>query len=380
VPWREVSTVSLREEFVHLASAEGASVRALCRRFGVSPTTAYKWLGRFEREGAAGLADRSRRPRTSPTRTPGELEAAVLALRDEHPAWGGRKLAARLAALGQRPVPHPNTVTAILRRHGRLEPAECAKRRAWERFERAAPNELWQADFKGHFALGASGARCHPLTVLDDHSRFCLGLEACADERGETVRERLVAIFRRYGLPDRMLMDNGAPFGAGAAGAWTPLTVWLLRLGIGVGHGRPYHPQTQGKEERFHRTLKAELLQGRVHGDLAAAQRALDAWRDVYNLVRPHEACGLRPPASRYAPSARAFPEALPPIEYGPGETVRKVQAKGEVWLRGRPYRVPDAFRGEPVALRPTERDGVLAAFFLRQEIARIELRRPAED
>jgi transposase InsO family protein len=371
--------MSLREEFVHLARAEGASVRALCRRFGVSPTTAYKWLGRFAREGAAGLADRSRRPRRSPTRTPGELEAAVLALRDAHPAWGGRKLAARLRALGADAVPHPNTVTAILRRHGRLEPAESAKRRAWERFERAAPNQLWQMDFKGHFALGACGVRCHPLTVLDDHSRFCLGLEACPDERWETVRERLVALFRRYGLPDRMLMDNGAPFGAGPAGAWTPLTVWLLRLGIGVGHGRPYHPQTQGKDERFHRTLKAEVLQGRAHGDLAAAQAAFAAWRDVYNCQRPHEACGLLPPASRYAPSARPFPEPPPPIEYGPGDLVRKVQAKGEVWLRGRPYRVGDAFRGQPVALRPTDEAGVLAAFYVRQEIARVDPRQPAE-
>jgi len=240
MPWREVSVVSLREEFVALARAEGANVRALCRRYGVGPATAYKWLGRFAREGPDGLRDRSRRPHGCPARTPAETEAAVLAVRDAHPAWGGRKIAARLAALGVAEVPHPNTVTAILRRSGRLAPAAAGPPAAWRRFERAAPNELWQLDFKGHFALGASGARCHPLTALDDHSRFCVALAACPDERGETVRAHLTAAFRRYGLPDRLVMDNGSPWGGGGPEQpYTPLTVWLLRLGIGVGHGRP---------------------------------------------------------------------------------------------------------------------------------------------
>ena len=378
MPWQEMSTMSLRWEFVMLAQAEGANIRELCRRFGISPETGYKWLDRYRRDGPPGLVDQSRRPHRSPTQTSAELEAVVVALRDAHPVWGGRKLAARLAAMGHDPVPHPNTITRILRRHGRLAPAS-ATPRAWTRFEHAAPNQLWQMDFKGHVALGAGGGRCHPLTVLDDHSRFALGLEACGDEAGATVQTRLTAIFRRYGLPDRILSDNGGPWGAGGR-PYTWLTVWLLRLGIGVSHGRAGHPQTQGKEERFHRTLKAEVLQGRVYPDMPAAQRAFDAWRDVYNLERPHEACGLAPPASRYQPSARPFPEVLPPIEYDPDDLVRKVQDKGEIWLRGRPYLVGDAFRRLPVAVRPTAEDGVLAVFFLRHQVAVIPLDHPAED
>ena len=233
-------------------------MRELCRRFGISPTTGYKWLERFRVGGEAGLSDRPRRPQHSPGRTGSEIEEMVLKVRDTHPAWGGRKLRAWLSARGHELLPSPSTITAILRRHGRIDPSEGAKHRAWQRFEHLEPNQLWQMDFKGHFAM--LEGRCHPLTVLDDHSRFSLGLEACGDERTQTVQQRLTRIFRRYGLPERMVMDNGAPWGHDADHHHTPLTVWLLRLGISVSHGRPYHPQTQGKDERFHRTLKAEVF------------------------------------------------------------------------------------------------------------------------
>src|SRR5205807_4484324 len=151
----------------------------------------------------------------------------------------------------------------------------------FERFERAAPNELWQMDYKGHFATRAG--RCHPLTVVDDHSRYAVGLRACGDERGGTVQAELTAIFRQYGLPERMLMDNGSPWGSDALHRHTWLTVWLLELGVAVSHGRPYHPQTQGKDERFHRTLTAEVIGRRAFADLAECQRRFDAWRVVYN-------------------------------------------------------------------------------------------------
>ena len=195
MPWSEVSIMDQREEFVRLARLEGRNMRALCRRYGVSPTTGYTWLRRYEAEGRDGLADRSRRPHRSPGETAPEIEAAVLALRDAHPAWGGRKLRQRLLRLGVAAVPAISTITEILRRHGRLEDDAVARHRGFQRFEHDAPNDLWQMDFKGHFAL-ASG-RCHPLTVLDDHSRFALGLEACADQRSATVQDRLTAVFRR---------------------------------------------------------------------------------------------------------------------------------------------------------------------------------------
>ncbi len=376
MPWQEVSTMSLRREFVVLAQHEMVNMRLLCRRFGISPKTGYKWVRRFGEAGGLGLVDRSRRPRHSPHRTRPALEAAVLALRAVHRAWGGRKLQHRLQTLGHEAVPSPSTITAILRRHGRLDPAEAAKHTPWQRFEHEAPNRLWQMDFKGHLPL-TRGGRCHPLTVLDDHSRYALCLQACANEQGLTVHGALTATFRRYGLPDGVLADNGPPWGADGGHAYTVLGVWLLRLGIQVRHGRPAHPQTQGKEERFHRTLNVEVLKGHVFHDLRHCQQAFDAWRPVYNSQRPHESLQMATPASRYTPSARPFPEHVPPIEYGPADCVRKVQNKGEIYYRGRVFQIGKAFHGYPVALRPSLLDGLMEVYFCQQRITHIDLRAP---
>ncbi|WP_165076172.1 IS481 family transposase [Paludisphaera rhizosphaerae] len=372
MPWKDVSLMSLRLEFVTLAAAEGANVRELCRRYGVSPKTAYKWIARFREGGADALVDRSRRPAASPDRTPEAIEAEVLRLHDKHSAWGGRKLRKRLIELGRRDVPAPSTITEILRRHGRL--AEAPAPTAFVRFEHDAPNRLWQMDFKGHFAIAAG--RCHPLTVLDDHSRFALGLFACDDERDATVRGRLTTLFRRYGLPERILCDNGSPWGTVVTPQrHTALGVWLLKLGVGVSHGRAYHPQTQGKIERFHRTLKAEVLQGRDFDDLAMCQRRFDPWRDVYNHERPHEALDLEVPASRYRISERPFPESPPVWEYGPTDAVRKVSDDGTISFKGRESTLSKAFRGERVAIRPTPEDGVFGVYFGVHPIAQIDLR-----
>jgi transposase InsO family protein len=375
MPWKEVSTMSLRTEFVALAVQPGANIALLARRFGISRKTAYKWLGRAAAGGPDPLADRSRRPHTAPARTAEPLEVLVLQLRDRHPAWGGRKLRARLRALGQPDVPAASTLTAILRRHGRLDGPRAGRPRAWQRFEHAAPNDLWQMDFKGHFGL-CGGGRCHPLTVLDDHSRYALALHACGDERTETVQAALTAVFHRHGLPRRMLMDNGSPWGDDWEHPWTPLTVWLLRLGVAVSHGRPYHPQTQGKDERFHRTLQAELLSRSTFSDLADCQGRFDPWRDIYNHERPHEALGLAVPASRYRVSPRAFPARLPPIAYDPTDAVRQVQDKGRFRFGGRTYQVSKAFRGYPIALRATGQDGVLGIWFCTQRLGYLDLRR----
>jgi len=373
MPWREVSIMSERREFVDLAMQEGANIRELCRRFGISPPTGYKWRERFEAEGVGGLEDRSRRPHGSPGRTPVEVEEAVLAERDRHPAWGPRKLRARLPQGGSVRVPSASTVNAILRRHGRIDPSEALKHQPWHRFERPAPNELWQMDFKGHFSL--LKGRCHPFTVLDDHSRFCLGLQACANEQGTTVQERLIAIFRRYGLPAAIVADNGGPWGSTAEP--TALSVWLLRLGVAVHHGRPWHPQTQGKDERFHRTLQAEVVGNRVFTDLGDCQRRFDHWREVYNCERPHEALAMATPATRYHLSPRAYPEQLPGIEYDSSDQVRKVQTNGEIYFLGQTFPIGKAFRSHRVALRPGSQDGSWNVYFRTHRVAIIDLREP---
>lgn len=226
-------------------------------------------------------------------------------------------------------------------------------------------------DFKGHVACGTG--RCHPLTVLDDHSRYNVVLRACADERTATVRDALEGAFREHGLPDRIAVDNGAPWGNGPGDRYTPLVVWLLRLGVDVSHSRPYHPQTLGKEERFHRTLKAEVLRTPLV-DLADGEARFTRWREVYNHERPHEALGGAVPASRYGPSSRPYPERLPEPIYLPGDLVRKVQMGGELSVHGRTIRVPKAFRGQHVALRPTEQDGRFAVVFATVQIAEVDL------
>lgn len=369
--WSEVSLMELRREFVMLADREGSNISALCRRFGISRKTGYKWLSRW-RSGEA-LSDRSRRPHTSPGRTEEAVEALVISQRRQHPRWGGRKIARRLADLGHVEAPSPSAITGILRRHGLLDGPGTGVARAYHRFEQASPNALWQMDFKGHVAL--SRGRVHPLTVLDDHSRFNVCLAACGNERGETVKGQLTAAFRRYGLPDRILMDNGSPWGNGARDPYTPLGVWLLRLGVAICHSRPYHPQTLGKDERFHRTLKAELLGGAPFADLAHCQKAFDRWRLVYNCERPHEALELAVPASRYAPSARALPETLPAIEYAPDHRVRRVQQGGRVSFQGCDLRLPKAFAGYPVGMAPTTQDGVWNVYFVSHRIAAIDMR-----
>lgn len=375
MPWQEVTVMSQRKEFVSLARAEGTNVRKLCRRFGISHVTGYKWLSRYRSRGDKGLLNRSRRPRYSPGRTPPEVEQVLIEARDSHPSWGARKLRRWLLDRGgvlEADMPAPSTITAILQRNGRIDPVEVAKHRPYIRFERESPNQLWQMDFKGHFPL-TNGGRCHPLTVLDDHSRFAVGLDACGDEQSATVQQRLTSIFRTYGLPECMLMDNGPPWGSDLVHTHTPLTVWLMRVGVRVSHGRPYHPQTQGKDERFHRTFQAEVLQGHSFSDLAYCQRRFGPWRDVYNLERPHQALDLATPASRYQVSVRSFPEVLPPIEYGPDDHVRRVQDHGVISFQGRPYRVAKAFRGMPVALRATGIDGFWDVFFISHKIAEVD-------
>lgn len=368
--------MSERMELLELMQVGSASVAELCRRFGVSRKTAYKWQRRFRGGGKENTADRSRRPRSSPGRTGPAVEAAIVAVRKAHRAWGGRKIAAVLTRHGEAAVPAPSTITAVLRRHGLIDESESLKHKALVRFEHAAPNDLWQIDFKGHFAL-AGGVRCHPLTVLDDHSRFSLGLRACADERTPTVLAELTRLFERYGLPDRMLMDNGSPWGDDAE-HHTRLTVHLLRLGVGVTHGRPYHPQTQGKEERFHRTMKAELLP-RAHEPawrhMVEAQERFDAWREIYNQERPHEALAMETPLRRYRPSTRALPAKPPVIEYAPGDRVRRVQDGGLISFEGRRLRVGKAFTGYPIGLRATTTEGLYRVMFCRFDVASVDLR-----
>lgn len=374
MPWMEVSAMEQRREFVRLAMMEGSNRRELCRRFGISAEVGYKWLAR-SRSGDGELADRSRRPHTSPGHSSAEIEAAVLAMREAHPVWGARKIKACLERQGL-VTPAASTVHRILCRHGRIEPFPQAPGKAWLRFEREQPNQLWQMDFKGWIRL-SGGEKCHPLTIVDDHSRFSPCLKACADQQGLTVKPLLEETFRRYGLPQAFFVDNGAPWGEPGGDRWTRLCVWLLKLGVEVLHSRPYHPQSRGKIERFHRSLAAEVLDLQSFKDFAQIQRAFDRWREVYNYERPHEALDQKTPNTRYRYSPRAMPDHPTDPEYDSGEIVRAVSTtKAYVRFKGRLWRVPKAFCGERLAIRPMNTDGLYGVFFASHRVASIDLTR----
>ncbi len=372
MPWRESSVVSERLEFVRLAGEGVVPIAELCRRFGISRQTGYVWLRRYRAEGEAGLVDRSRRPRSHPDQTEEAMVELVCAVRRAHPAWGGRKIRGFLLRQGHVGVPAASTITAILRRNQLLtEPVR--PQRDLMRFEADAPNRLWQMDFKGWVRL-CDGQRIHPLGILDDHSRYNLCLQAATDQQTPTVQAYLCDVFTRYGLPERMLMDNGSPWGHTTGFPWNPLTVWLTDLGIGISHIRPFHPQTQGKEERFHQTLDREVLHRRPLWDTRTQlQDAFDDFRRLYNHHRPHQALGETiAPADRYQPSPRAFPSELPPITYPPGTHIRHVGANARFSFQGHTYRAGKPFRGKPIGIRATTTTATWHVYYRHHHIKTI--------
>jgi len=384
MPWKELSIMDQRLEFVLLAKEKGANISLLCKRFGISRPTAYKWLGRYLSEGFGGLENRSSRPIDSPRQSPAEIDALVLSIRNaNNEAWGGRKIRRRLLDKLSRnelqlsdglAIPSASTITEILRRHDMISSEASEQRKAPKRFERKNPNELWQMDFKGDVAL-TNGKRSHPFTILDDCSRFNICCQSGYRQTLDVVQGHLTQCFQVYGLPTTMLCDNGPPWGWPHAGL-TRLAVWVTRLGIRMIHGRPYHPQTQGKLERFHRSLKAEVLTGRCYGESSDLQRSFDSWRVVYNHERPHEALDMDTPGSRYRVSERAFPAELPAVEYDDGEQVRTVRGnEGSIHIFSRHFHVGKALRGERVALRPTKLDGVFWIWYGSFAIGEISVR-----
>jgi transposase InsO family protein len=310
------------------------AVAEACRRFGISRKTGHKWLRRFDEDSAQVLADRSRRPHFSPRRTAQDVEQAILKVRDDF-GWGPRKIRAYL--ISRMPgLPSVRTCAQILERHGRVHTPLPSPPPV--PFERAQPNELWQCDFKG--PLEVERRRVAAFSVLDDHSRFLIALQGCHEQTTRSAWEILWEAFGRFGLPDGILCDR---FFAAGGGKHLPSLSWfesrLLRLDVRCLHGRAYHPQTQGKVERFHGTLERELWPVIRRDSLANFNADLNGWMSqVYNAVRPHEALGDKPPLERYRPSLRRRPTKLPEPEYPAGSAIRKIGAVGDI--RWKKYRI----------------------------------------
>lgn len=325
MPWESRTVEEQRKSFVQEAK-NCTNFSALCREYGITRRTGRKWVERYE--SGQSLSDRNRRPHTSPSRTPEDMEMLILKVRADNPGWGAKTIQNVLVTAGYHNVPCAKTVNNILNRYGCISPEESQKRMPFTRFEKQLCNEMWQADFKGEFRM-ANGDYCYPLDILDDHARFAIKAEP-QESTKNVVIPVFTAAFREYGLPNSILTDNGAQF-AGFKKGYTQFERWLMDLDILPIHGRIKHPQTQGKIERFHRTMKHELLNHTSITDIEDARVKLSAWRDKYNNVRPHEALGMKRPSEVYVPSDRRFIEKVPEYEYGGQYHVIKVNSWGYV-------------------------------------------------
>ncbi len=362
MPWNVSDVMSEKMQMILKYRSGDFEVAELSRRYGVSRQTLYKWLGRFERHGAAGLEEHSRCPRSHPNRVSKEIEQAIVDTRGERPLWGAPKL--RKYLMRTRPSvawPAQSTFGEILKRHG-LTITPRRRRRACPRAEPLAhcqePNAVWSADFKGWFRTG-DGVRCDPLTITDGHSRFILRCQAMVGQTGfNVVKPLFEATFREHGMPLAIRTDNGPPFATTGLAGLSMLSVWWIRLGIRPERIAPGKPQENGRHERMHRTLKAATANP-PHRDQRAQQRAFDQFVAEFNFERPHEALGQELPAEHYGDSPRPYPERLadqPP--YPDDWETRKVRKGGQMKWNGHDVRLSNALWGLRVGLEPLD-DGV---------------------
>lgn len=363
MPWKALPMHEVRYAFVQSVVTVGLPAAQVARQFGVSRKTAFKWLARWRDDPDVPLSDRSRRPRHSPARTDMQLEQSICQVRDQY-NWGPRKIRAHL--LRERKVmPSIRTVANILTRHGRIEPRSVQPPPP-QRFERDQPNELWQIDHKGPVEVARQ--KIVPFTVLDDHSRYCLCFDPCPDKTMASAFAILWNLFGEVGMPQAILSDNAF----NTTGIEAPGLSWfdsrLIRLGIHPLHGRVYHPQTQGKAERFHGSAMREFIDFNARCDsLEHFTQDAQHWRNIYNTLRPHEALGDQPPLSRWRPSSRHRPGKLPELEYPAGSIVRKISTCGEISFMGCSILVGRGLAGEHVRIE--QRDNDITVFYAWKQV-----------
>jgi len=367
MPWMERRVKMLREDFIAQSEQEDRNISALCKEFGISRKTGYKWIKRHQEGGS--LEDQNRKPKTSRSKTDEKIERLIFELRQERPGWGARKIQAFLSHKGYE-MPCVRTVNNILKRNGLISLEASLGRKPFKRFEREHNNELWQADFKGDILM-RDGDRCYPLTILDDHSRYALLIEPRHDQKD--VLRSFIPVFRKYGLPEAILTDNGQTF-AGIKNGYTLFERALMDQDILPIHGRVYHPQTQGKIERFHRSMENEVLKPHRPINFADATEVLERWKTVYNFERPHEALGDRCPAQVYIPSRRSYLEKIQPYDYGSQYHLTKINNWGYLRFADFHIYISETFRDTRVQLIPSEGDDSVLVCYRNFIIAKIDV------
>ena len=354
MPWKDTCPMEEKAKFIADWLKKEWSLSDVCRHYGISRMTGYKWIERYRERGREGLSDRSRAPKGHPNATPKSIEEALVAFRKQHRHWGPKKLLHRLGLLSPEVAwPAASTAGEILKRRGLSSPRKRKVRIPAQKEPLRggnAVNELWAADFKGWFRTG-DGRRVDPLTVTDWSSRYLIGCQGLDHTFLSNVQKGFERMFREYGLPEAIRTDNGAPFGGPGLGGLSRLSAWWMRLGIRHERIRPSHPEENGRHERMHRTLKQETASP-PRRTMRGQQKRFDAFQREYNEERPHEALGMRTPGEVYRPSTRKFPSRLPEIEYGSECQVRLVHSDGGIKWGGEHLFLSEALIGEPVGLR----------------------------
>jgi putative transposase len=368
--WKETCVMEERFKFVQEYQGDEWSFAELCRRYGVSRQTGYKWLSRYECDGVEGLRDQSRAPRHHPNEVVPEVAEAVLEMRRQHPHWGPQKLRVRLQREASEVVwPAASTIGEMLKRAG-LSVGRKHRRKATPSQSplghATAANQVWSADFKGWFRC-ADGSRCDPLTVSDGYSRFLLRCQGLAGMDERQVQGVMEATFREYGLPAAIRTDNGEPFASVGLAGLSRLSVWWLKLGIQPERIRPGKPQQNGRHERMHRSLKQATAQPPA-ASLRAQQKAFDRFRQEYNWQRPHQALAMKTPAELYVPSSRGYPSRLLEPNYSGECDVRHVGPCGTMtWCRQKIF-VGKVLAGEAIGLEPID-DGQWKLWFFQHPL-----------
>ncbi len=376
MPWMEISPMEQQERFIRDHRGDLYTMAELCARYGISRKTGYKWLARFDEAGRQGLSDRSRAPHQCPHRIADEAAALICAARRQHPPWGPAKLLAwlrpRHPALD---LPAISTAGDLLARRGLVKTRRRRRRSQHPGVvppTTTQPNDLWTADFKGHFRT-RDGLDCYPLTIADQHTRSLLACHGLLSTKGDGVRPVFERLFREYGLPRAIRTDNGVPFATTGIHGLSQLNVWWLRLGIQHQRILPAHPQQNGAHERMHKTLKGDAIRP-PRANLPTQQRAFTAFRHLDNDERPHQALRGRTPASLYRPSPRAYPDVPPPID-DPGHfIVKRVTNAGTVRFKKRLVFIADALKQHPIGLEEVD-DGIWSLYFCRVLLGRIDER-----
>lgn len=370
MPLIEMTKESMRKEFVSRVLSHEKSKSALCREYRISRVTGDKWIKQYL--SGESMADKSKAPHR-PNKTDREVEKLIVETRQQYPAFGATKIRRILKEEGYENLPCSKTFNNIFHRNRMITKEASLAATPYVRFEKTNANEMWQGDYTGHFAMN-DGNRCHPLIVVDDHSRFNLCCEACKSETFAEIKPIMIRLFTEYGQPFSFLCDNGNPWGTAQSTGFTKMEVWMMELGILTIHGKIHHPTTQGKVERFNGSFTKECLKLNEFENIYDAQKKFDEYRYVYNNIRPHHALNLDVPSKIYKRSNIEYSDKISKWEYLPESQIRKVKETGFFNYANQGYFLSEAFAGKEIAILQSEKENCINLYFRQFIIGRINI------